>query len=174
MTIVEWIDIFSRKEQRDLIVAALKYCISEKGLNVYAYCIMTNHIHLIVNCNEPFQLKDTIRDFKKFTSKAILREIKSGIESRRSWLLELFEKAGSKTAKNKTYKVWQTGIHAIELYSQKFTWNKVNYIHQNPVEAGFVGRAEDWSYSSASNYMESDLNMLDEICCLTSPTVTVD
>ncbi len=129
MTIVDWVDVFCRKEQRDIMVNALKYCIAEKGLNVYAYCIMTNHVHLIANCNEPFQLKDTIRDLKKYTSKAIIREIKNGKESRRSWLLEKFENAGKKSVKNKTYKVWQTGNHAIELYNSKFSWRKVNYIH---------------------------------------------
>lgn len=173
MTIVEWADIFSRKEQRDIIVDALNHCISEKGLNVYAYCIMTNHIHFIVNCNEPYQLKDTIRDFKKFTSKAIVQEVKNGEESRRTWLLELFEKAGGETTKNKMYKVWQTGNHAIELYSQKFTWDKVNYIHQNPVKASFVKRAEDWTYSSASNYNDSELNVLEGVVCITAPVVTV-
>jgi putative transposase len=172
MTIVEWIDIFSRLEQRDIIIKALKYCTAEKGLNVYAYCIMTNHIHMIVNCNEPFQLKDTIRDFKKFTSKAIISEIKNGAESRRQWMLELFEKSGGDAAKNKTFKVWQTGNHALELYSEKFTWEKVNYIHQNPVKAEFVRNAEDWRYSSASNYAELEKLILDEVFSLTPRMIT--
>ena len=173
MTIVEWVDVFSRKEQREIIVNALKYCIAEKGLNVYSYCIMTNHLHLIVNNNEPFQLKDTIRDFKKFTSKAIIAEIISGTESRREWMLKIFAVAGNKTAKNKTYKVWQTGNHALELYSPKFTWIKINYIHQNPVKAGFVGSAEEWSYSSASNYADKENCILKEVQCITSPVKTV-
>jgi REP element-mobilizing transposase RayT len=62
MTVVRWVDLFSRKSQRDLFISSLKYCIQEKGLNFYAYCVMTNHIHLIVNCNEPHHLRDTIRD----------------------------------------------------------------------------------------------------------------
>lgn len=172
MTIVEWIDIFSRKEQRDIIINSMRYCIKSKGLNVYAFCIMSNHIHLIVNCNEPFQLKDTIRDFKKFTSKAMISEIIKGNESRRDWLLTIFEKAGSDDPKNKTYKVWQNGNHAIELYSQKITWEKINYIHQNPVRAGFVVKAEDWLYSSAPNYAETELILLGEVVCLTHIVTT--
>lgn len=84
---------------------------------------------MIANCNQPFQLKDTIRDFKKFTSKSIISAIKNDIKSRREWILSIFEKAGTETTKNKTYKVWQTGNHAIDLYSEKITWEKVNYIH---------------------------------------------
>ena len=82
---------------------------------------MTNHIHMLISSSEPFQLKDTIRDFKKFTSKAIISEILNGAESRRNWMLDLVEKAGKDAAKNKIYKVWQTGNHTIELYSEKFT-----------------------------------------------------
>jgi len=173
MTIVEWVDIFSRKEQRDIIINSLSYCIKSKGLNVYAYCIMTNHIHLIVNCNEPFELKDTIRDFKKFTSKQIISEIKNGTESRKEWLLTIFRKAGSDDPKNKTYKVWKSGNHAIELYSEKFTWEKVNYIHQNPVRAGWVSNQEDWLYSSAPNYAETEIILLNELVCLTQMVETI-
>lgn len=173
MTIVEWIDVFSRKEQREIIIQSLKFCIAEKGLNVYAHCIMTNHIHMIVNCNEPFQLKDTIRDFKKFTSKAIISEIENGAESRREWMLELFGKQANLTSKNKKYKVWQTGNHAIVLYSERFTWDKVNYIHQNPVKAGFVYKAEDWQYSSASNYADLENVILDRVYCLIPMVITI-
>lgn len=173
MTIVEWVDVFSRKEQRDIIINALRYCVKSKGLNVYAYCIMTNHIHLIVNCNEPFQLKDTIRDFKKFTSKAIISEIINGNESRRDWLLTIFEKAGIADPKNKTYKVWKSGSHAIELYNERFTWEKVNYIHQNPVNAGFVAKQEDWLYSSAPNYAEIEILLLKEVECISPKLITI-
>ena len=65
MTVVDWIDVFSRKNHCDAIIDSLKYCQAHKGLVVFAYCIMSNHIHLVVNVDEPFQLKDTIRDFKK-------------------------------------------------------------------------------------------------------------
>lgn len=173
MTIVEWVDVFSRKEQRDIIINALRYCVKSKGLNVYAYCIMTNHIHIIVNCNEPFQLKDTIRDFKKFTSKAIISEIINGSESRRDWLLNIFEKAGIADPKNKTYKVWKSGNHAIELYNERFTWEKVNYIHQNPVNAGFVAKQEDWLYSSVPNYAETEILLLKEVECISPKLITI-
>jgi REP element-mobilizing transposase RayT len=173
MTVVGWIDIFTRKAYCDIIVDSLQYCIKEKGLNLYAYVIMSNHLHLIVNCNEPFQLKDTIRDFKKFTSKKILLEIQNGVESRREWMLKFFKEAGNETIKNKTYKLWKTGNHAIELYNQKFTWDKVNYIHQNPVKAGFVERSIDWLYSSAKNYEEMGNVKLKQVECLMPILITV-
>ncbi len=133
---------------------------------------MTNHIHMIVNCNEPHQLKDTIRDFKKFVSKGIIDYIKYGKESRRLWMLDIFKQEAQKSKKHKFYKVWFPRNHAIELYSEKFTWTKVNYIHQNPVKSGFVRNPEDWVYSSASNYAELESPVLPEVYCLTPRLIT--
>ena len=91
LTVVNWIDVFTRKNHRDAIIESLKYCQKQKGLVIYAYCIMSNHIHMMANTNEPFLLKDTIRDFKKFTSKKIVDQIQNEPESRREWMLKLFE-----------------------------------------------------------------------------------
>ena len=173
MTVVNWVDIFSRKSIRNLVIGSLKFCIKNKGLNVYAYCIMTNHIHMIVNCDEPYQLKDTIRDFKKFVSNGIIDYIKHGSESRRLWMLRIFNQEAQISKKHQKYKVWFPRNHAIELYSEKFIWTKVNYIHQNPVKAGFVVNAEDWVYSSASNYAEAENSVLPEVSCLTPRLITV-
>ena len=165
LTVEAWVDVFTRKNHKDAIIESLRYCIKEKGLNVYAYCLMTNHLHLIVNCNEPFQLKDVMRDFKKFTSKKILSQIINEPESRREWMLEIFSSKANASPKHKDFKFWQTGNHAIELNSEKFVWDKINYIHQNPVEEKFVSKIEDWKYSSASNYLENQ-SVLKEVFCL--------
>ncbi len=77
---------------------------------------------MLVNTNEPFELKDVIRDFKKFTSKKILSQIQNELESRREWMLKLFEDEAEKSINHKNYKFWQVGNHAIEIYSPKFTW----------------------------------------------------
>ena len=161
MTVVDWIDIFTRKNHCDAIIDSLKYCQEHKGLTVYAYCIMSNHIHLVVNVDEPFQLKDTIRDFKKFTSKKILSQIQNEVESRREWLLKAFSEKASASAKHDKYKFWQEGNYAIEVYTHDFVWIKINYIHKNPVKAGYVREPWHWVYSSASNYqdMESVLHV---------------
>ena len=152
MTVAHWADVFSRDNHKKVVIESLKYCQEHKGLVIFAYVIMTNHIHMLVNTEEPFLLKDTIRDFKKFTSKKIVEQIESEPESRRTWLLSLFAGSAAKSPKHKDFKFWQEGNHAIEIYSQKFAWIKTNYIHQNPVKAGFVKETEHWVYSSASNY----------------------
>jgi len=172
-TVVQWVDVFSRKNHRDAILASLSYCAKNKGLNIYAYCIMTNHIHLIVNCNEPFELKDVIRDFKRHVVKQIIFQIQNERESRREWMLEIFQKEAAKSPRHKEIKFWKSGNHAIELYGEEFTWQKVNYIHNNPVRAGFVERPEEWKYSSASNYILGE-GILKEVYCLAPPVWNVN
>ncbi|SFA56828.1 REP element-mobilizing transposase RayT [Pedobacter suwonensis] len=151
-TIVDWVDIFTRISYKEIIINSLKYCQSNKGLKLYAYCLMTNHIHLIASASSGIKLFEIIRDFKKFTNKAIITEINSGNESRKKWLLNKFEFAGRYFTRIENYKVWQDGYHAVELISPEFTFQKLNYIHQNPVTAGIVSEPENYIYSSATNY----------------------
>ena len=80
---------------------------------------MSNHNHRITYTNEPFLLKDAIRDFKKFTSKKIIEQIQNEPESRWEWLLKLFEEEAEPSKRHKYYKFWQEGNHAIELFSEQ-------------------------------------------------------
>nr|WP_309547130.1 transposase [Spirosoma foliorum] len=47
-TVVQWIDVFTRRHYKDIVLDSIRYCIAEKGLELYAYCLMTNHLHMIV------------------------------------------------------------------------------------------------------------------------------
>jgi REP element-mobilizing transposase RayT len=155
-TVTDWVDVFTRLNYRTIIVESLEYCMKNKGLKLYAWCLMTNHIHLICRVEEPFRMSDFLRDFKQFTAKRILEEIDSASESRKDWMLYRFEYAGKYDKRITKYKFWQEGSHPIELTSNEFIKQRMNYIHQNPVRAGFVATAEDFLYSSARNYAELD------------------
>jgi REP element-mobilizing transposase RayT len=151
-TVVDWIDIFTRQTYRDSIIESLDYCIKNKGMILYGYVIMSNHIHLIIQ-SEDGKLSDLIRDFKKFTAKNILDKIQAVPESRKEWMLERIKLAAEKHTRNKNYQFWQYGNHAEEIYTNKFMWSKLDYIHLNPVRAGLVEKASHYIYSSASNYI---------------------
>ncbi|MDX6187724.1 transposase [Flavobacterium sp. Fl-318] len=150
-TVVDWIDVFTCQSYRDIVIESLDYCIANKGMILYGYVIMSNHIHMIVQSEEG-KLSDLIRDFKKYTAKKILESIQDNPESRREWILERFKLAAKKHTRNKMYQFWQYGNHAEEIYTNKFMWSKLDYIHLNPVRAGYVNKASDYVYSSASNY----------------------
>ncbi len=152
ITVIDWIDVFTRKELAEVVIDSLKYCQQEKGLVLYAWCLMPSHLHLIASAEENKQLSDIMRDFKKFTSKAVVALIKEINESRKEWLLDKFGFAGKVNVKNKEYKFWQDGLHPIELESNLFMEQKLNYLHQNPVAAGIVYEPEQYVNSSAINY----------------------
>ena len=95
LTTVGWIDIFTRLNQKQNIISSLQYCQEHKGLEIYAYFIMSSHIHLLCKTTNAFILNDVMRDFKKFTSKKIIELINNEPESRQEWLLDYFKKASA-------------------------------------------------------------------------------
>ncbi len=144
------------------LIASLNYCQEKKGLEIFAWCLMPSHLHMIVRAKEGFNLSDIIRDFKTFTSKTVVKQIQQEPESRREWLLNSFKKAALDHPKSGTYKLWQDGYHPIELHSPKFIAQKLNYIHNNPVEAMLVQYPWEYIFSSARNYAGMD-HLLDVI-----------
>jgi len=151
--VVSWVDLFTRKVYRDIVIDSLKYCQSNKGLEIYAFVIMSNHIHLLIR-SDIGKLSDTIREFKSFTAKQILLAIDTESESRRDWMLNLFEFAARQHKRNEKYQIWTHENHAELIYSDKFIFQKINYIHDNPVRAGIVENPQDYLYSSARDFAD--------------------
>lgn len=150
-TVVHWIDLFTRKELRHVVIDSLKYCKEEKGLKIHAWCLMPSHLHMIIS-SDGERLSDIIRDFKKHTSKRIVEELNTINESRRQWLINAFKQAGEKLNRIENHKVWQDGNQPKEIVSNEFLDQKVAYVHMNPVDAEIVDDAENYLYSSARDY----------------------
>ena len=152
-TVMEWVDVFTRKDYKYIIVDALNYCIKEKGLTCYAWVLMSNHLHLIVKTISPFRLSDVIRDFKKFTSKEIIKTIQTITESRSDWLLHRFEYAAKITGRAENFKVWQDSNHAVYVDADHHRFmQRLNYIHLNPVRQLIVANPEEYLFSNAGDY----------------------
>ena len=113
---------------------------------------MSNHIHCILST--VFNLSDIVRDFKKHTSKEIIKTIETEKESRREWLMMIFEYHAKFNNRVKEYQFWTHENHAVELTSNEMIDSRLDYIHQNPVRAGLVEKEADYLYSSARNYNE--------------------
>jgi REP element-mobilizing transposase RayT len=150
-TVVGWVDIFTRGEYKQIICDSLNYCSEKKGLDIFAYVIMSNHVHIFARAREG-SLSDIVRDFKKFTSGKLISFVRKGKESRKEWMLELFRKAAESRAGKSTMQIWQYDNHPIEIYSAKWTRQKIHYIHFNPIKQGLVARPQDYRYSSAYDY----------------------
>lgn len=162
ITTVGWVDVFTRLNQKYIIINALDYCCKSKGLEIYAYCLMPSHLHMLCKSVEGVLLSDVMRDFKKFTSKKIVDAVKDEPESRREWLLPHFQKACEHLKREQGYKVWQDGYHAEIVESNWFIKQKVDYIHNNPVKDKIVTLPEDYYFSSARNYagLDNDLDVV--------------
>ena len=155
LTIVGWIDVFTNQKNKLLIVNSLKFCQKNKGLEIFGWCLMSNHLHLIARAAKNQSLSDILRDFKSYTSKVIIQNITNG-DSRKKWILNHFAHSGRYIKRIKHYKVWQDGNHPEVIYSPAFFYQKLKYIHQNPVKKMIVSNADDYWFSSARNYADRD------------------
>jgi REP element-mobilizing transposase RayT len=150
--VVEWLDVFTRNEYKNILIDNLHFY-QKQGMEIYAWCIMTNHVHLVFRSMNDTKPEVFLGNFKRFTSKAIIKSILNNPkESRKEVLLEQFRLAASKSSNVKNYQFWRHDNKPIELWSNKVIFEKIQYIHNNPVEAGLVFRAEEYVYSSAIDY----------------------
>lgn len=141
-TVHQWADVFTRSDYVEVFLDNIKYCQSQKGLEVFAWVVMSNHCHLIIRAKNN-NLSDIIRDLKKFTAKALYKAIaENPRESRKNWLLKVL-------THNDNIWFWEEGYHGEEIFSMEFFDSKLYYIHFNPVRAGIVEKEEEYLNSSA-------------------------
>ena len=157
LTIIEWIDIFTKPEYFKIIIESFKYCRKSKGLKIYEYVIMTNHIHIIVKAKEDYKLSQIISDFKKHTTREILKLLE---KDNRRYILNLIKNSFSKK-KGYEKQIWQRENYPEVIISEKFLRQKVNYIYKNPVKKEYVVNIEDWKYSSARNKILNDNSIIE-------------
>ena len=150
--VVGWVDVFSRRQYRDDIIESLSYCRDNKNLKLFAYVIMSNHVHAIMRSPDGI-LPGIVRDFKKYTARIIMDDIwKNRKESRKAWLIWNFKYHAKQNKRSKERQFWTHHNHAVELVTNEMIDSRMNYIHMNPVKAGIVRQPEDYLYSSAGVY----------------------
>jgi len=157
-TIVRWQPVFTPPAYRDILIDGLKHCIANKGLHLHGYVIMLTHAHYILSTNHGICLSGVMRDFNTHTSREITDLL---MREKRNSMLRVFHKAAVEDRRGNNFKVWQTGFHPIYIVSDRFYWEKLDYIHYNPVRAGLVAQPEQWIYSSARNYILGDNTIIE-------------
>jgi putative transposase len=162
-TVIHWIDVFIRDEYRQIFIESVKYCQVNKDLEVFAWCIMTSHVHMILRTRRSQRLEDVIRDLKSFTSRSIrkLPESTAFTESRRDWLLSMMYNAGRFNPNNRDFQFWQQHNNPLEISTNQVMENSLDYIHMNPVKAGFTLAPEAWTHSSAGDYYQTAKGAID-------------
>jgi putative transposase len=146
MTVVDWLPIFADPDIAEILIDALRYLQETKRARLFAYVVMDNHLHCIVQSDN---LSNVIKSYKSYTARAII----DLLEERHN--IGLLTKLKKNKLHHKTlsdYQLWQEGSHPEELSTEEMMHQKIEYIHNNPVRRGYVDDAHDWRYSSARNY----------------------
>lgn len=136
-TIWNWYYIFDRHDRWQILADSLSYCQAKKGLKIFGYVFMLNHLHMIIKSPD---IAGFLRDFKQFTS----HKLKENIAKTEPKVLELF------VDETKNYNFWKQDNQPKIIENEAFALQKLNYIHNNPVVKGYVTRPEHWKWSSAN------------------------
>lgn len=162
-TVVDWVDVFTRNLYREILLDSFRFCQQNQGLQIHAWVLMPNHFHMIcsfVDGNEPGMV---FKNIKSFTAiKIIDAIINNSKESRKNWMLDIFEDHGKRNKNNYRFQFWQLENHPVLLdhYSDSYK-QRLNYLHENPVRAGFVTMSHHWLYSSAIDFYTNEKGLLD-------------
>jgi putative transposase len=153
-TIVDWLPVFTTSDCCDIVTEAFDYCRKHKELKLYGWVIMPNHFHAVVQATE---LSRVMADLKKFTARRLIAQLE--IE-RKEWLLKILRDFRLSHKHESTYQVWQEGFHPQALYSDETISQKLEYLQNNSVRAGFVAAPEHWRYSSAHEWCDGAIPVM--------------
>lgn len=161
-TVIEWLNVFTKQEYMQILWDSLQYCRKNKGMKLYGFVFMTNHMHLIVSAEqENIKLWEIIRDYKKYTAQKIIQSLQ--LNDNRKWILKIMKENGIRSTANIQYQFWIHDDGAIEINSLHFFQQKLNYIHYNPVRTGIVDSPEKYFWSSARIYDEDSFEYIDQL-----------
>jgi putative transposase len=156
-SVVDWVDVFTRDIYRNILLDSFRHCQASQGLQIHGWVIMTNHFHMVCSFINGFEPGMVIKNIKSFTAMKIIDAIiNNPNESRRKWMLGIFEKNGLENKNNKKYQFWKIENHPVLLDTVAMYDQRLSYLHDNPVRAGFVQEPQHWHYSSAIDYYTED------------------
>ncbi|HVP09644.1 MAG TPA: transposase [Phycisphaerae bacterium] len=147
ITVLDWTPVFIESRYIDPLLELLSFCRLKKGLRLFAFVVMPNHLHLIAAADD---LHAMMRDFKRFTSRTIHeRLLADGRHTVLAWLEQAAQRA---RRQREEFSFWEDGFHPQAICTAAVLQQKLRYLHDNPVRKGLVSAPEDWKYSSAAWY----------------------
>lgn len=146
MTVNNWLPVFTRRVTVEILLDSWRYLRGHAGLRIHGFVILENHLHLVAGSPD---LQGDVRRFKSFTARSILDYLKAQNDRRVLRLLAFFKRAHKRDSE---FQLWEEGSHPQRVDSELVMRQKLEYIHRNPVERGYVDEPEHWRWSSARNY----------------------
>lgn len=150
---VEHARLFRRDVIKRILVDSLNYMRVQHWINLFCFVIMPNHVHFIARFLEKHPVADAVREFKKHTSKQIIRQYQA--EGNQAALTFLAQAANH--IKDQQFKVWEDGYDARDVFTPDFLRQQMESIHENPCQPHWrlVERPEDYPWSSARFYLSN-------------------
>ncbi|WP_324170760.1 REP-associated tyrosine transposase [Sulfurimonas sp.] len=145
-TVLHWIPLFIRHNSVEIIIDCLKFLQKKDNLKLYAYVVLENHLHMVVQSND---IEKTMKSFKQYTAKELLNLLKKENVTNILEQLKFYKKAHHKAT---NFQVWKEGYQLKQISSDEMMKTKIKYIHKNPIKRGYVDEAVHWRYSSARDY----------------------
>jgi putative transposase len=148
-TILEWKKLLQPNKYKEVIIESLRFLVEKGRVKVYGFVVMPNHIHLLWKMEEPYKREEVQRDFLKYTA----QQIKFDLLQNHPAVLERFRVG----AKDRQYQLWERNPLSVYCYSIPVTEQKLNYIHNNPIQEKWrlAALPELYQYSSARFYFEN-------------------
>jgi putative transposase len=152
--IVDKIDLFVRPAYKQVIADSLNHFIHTQGLHLYAWCLMSSHLHLVLRTRDGAAPAYFERDFKKFTTPSLIKTIEVEMDLRRDWMFQRFEEYGKSLRRLEKFLLWQncSSPLRIENGQPRLLMDRISHIHENPVREGIVDQPESYLFSSARDY----------------------
>lgn len=145
-SVLEWLPLFADPANVEIIFDSWRYLQKHNRILLLGYVIMENHLHFIARADD---LPKEVGDFKSFTARRIIDRLLSiGAADQ----LELLHRLKLRHKTDRPYQVWQEGSHPEAILNESMMWQKLEYMHNNPVARGYVDDPLHWRYSSARNY----------------------
>ncbi len=148
-----YIDLFTHANYRDILIDSLQFGRKNKGISLYAFCVMPSYLLLMLKANIPFMLSDFIRDYKKYTHHLMMKIIQTEDEERRLWMLHQFGYYASRHTRNEDYQIWTNNScpFIVNTMDEALQWkNKIEY---EPVRKKIVIDQKAYIFSSAASYL---------------------
>ena len=157
-TIAGWKKLFSEQPFPQIVLESLKWLIENKHMELFGFVLMPNHLHFISRPLNPNNMSKIKQKFGSFTAHAILKELR---RQNRDELLAYFHQKALESKEKKNHKIWEN-IQAKNVYSQEFLIQKLEYIHNNPIQPRWqlVEVRSLWKYSSACFYDEDKIPII--------------
>lgn len=146
-TVLDFVHAFHRTEPRDAMAFSIARECKLARAALYAYVVMPHHVHLVARMHESMNVRQFMNILKRESSRAVTRVLSQD---------ELRQFDQQRGLNGNTF--WQRSFRSIVIEGEKMFWQKVHYIHMNPVAAGYVERPEDYRWSSAALVLGSHLS----------------